>query len=61
MKIVAKCSDFLSLSYQVQVKVCSPIPLTKTVQCMLSFQVMCRIFKIIMYMAHKIENNVDPV
>ena len=31
MKIVAKCSDFLSLSYQVQEKVCSPIPLTKTV------------------------------
>ena len=25
MKIVAKCSDFVSLSYQVQVKVCNPI------------------------------------
>ena len=27
MKIVAKCSAFVSLSYQVQVKVCNPIPL----------------------------------
>ena len=27
MKIVAKFSDFVSLSYQVQVKVCNPIPL----------------------------------
>ena len=27
MKIVAKCSYFVSLSYQVQVKVCNPIPL----------------------------------
>ena len=25
MKIVAKCSDFVSLSYQVQEKVCYPI------------------------------------
>ena len=28
MKIVAKCIDFVSLSYQVQVKVCNPIHLT---------------------------------
>ena len=28
MKIVAKCSAFISLSYQVHVKVCNPIPLT---------------------------------
>ena len=27
MKIVAKCSAFASLSYQVQVKICNPIPL----------------------------------
>ena len=27
MKIVAKCSAFASLSYQVHVKVCNPIPL----------------------------------
>ena len=27
MKIVAKCSAFVSLLYQVQVKVCNPIPL----------------------------------
>ena len=30
MKIVAECSDFVSLSYQVQVKVCYPIPLSHT-------------------------------
>ena len=29
MKIVAKCSAFVSLSYQVHVKVCNPIPLSK--------------------------------
>ena len=28
MKIVAKCIDFVSVSYQVQVKVCKPIPLS---------------------------------
>ena len=28
MKIDTKCSDFVSLSYQVQVKVCNPISLT---------------------------------
>ena len=28
MKIVAKCLDLRSLSYQVHVKVCNPIPLT---------------------------------
>ena len=28
MKIVAKCSDPISLSYQVQVKVCNPISIT---------------------------------
>ena len=28
MKIVEKCSDFVSLSHQVQVKVCNPTPLT---------------------------------
>ena len=27
MKIVAKCSAFVSLSYQVHVKVCNPVPL----------------------------------
>ena len=27
MKIVAKCSAFVSLFYQVYVKVCNPIPL----------------------------------
>ena len=29
MKIVAKWSDFISVSNQVQVKVCNPIPLKK--------------------------------
>ena len=28
MKIVAKCSTFVSLSYEVHVKVCNPIPLS---------------------------------
>ena len=28
MKIVAKCLAFVSLPYQVHVKVCNPIPLT---------------------------------
>ena len=28
MKFVAKCSAYVSLSYQVHVKVCNPIPLT---------------------------------
>ena len=27
MKLVAKCSAFVCLSYQVHVKVCNPIPL----------------------------------
>ena len=27
MKIVAKCSDLVSLSYQVKLKFCNPIPL----------------------------------
>ena len=27
MKIVAKCSAFVSLSYHVHVKICNPIPL----------------------------------
>ena len=27
MKFVAKCSAFVSFSYQVRVKVCNPIPL----------------------------------
>ena len=30
MKHVAKCSAFISFSYQVHVKVCIPIPLNKT-------------------------------
>ena len=30
MKIVANCPDLVSLSYQGQVKVCNPIPLTLT-------------------------------
>ena len=29
MKIVAKCLAFVSLSYQVHVKVCNPIPIPK--------------------------------
>ena len=33
MKIVAKCSAFVSLSYQVQVKVCNPIPLSDLKGC----------------------------
>ena len=31
MKLVAKCLAFLSLSYQVYIKVCNPIPLIKHV------------------------------
>ena len=30
MKIVAKCLAFVSLPYQVHVKVCNPIPLTRS-------------------------------
>ena len=31
MKLVAKCSASVSLSYQVHVNVCNPIPLSKDV------------------------------
>ena len=33
MKIVEKCSAFVSLSYKAHVKVCNPIPLTIYIQC----------------------------
>ena len=31
MKLVAKCSTFVCLSYQAHVKVCNPIPLQATI------------------------------
>ena len=31
MKIIANCSDSLSLAYQVYVNVCNPIPLSRKV------------------------------
>ena len=42
MKIVAKCSAFASFSYQVQVKICNPIPLIHSLlyfACLMSVQV----------------------